>query len=46
MRSPEVITEAFEEGRLQYVRIRLDEGEDTVCALPGWRYAVEYAVLD
>ncbi len=46
MRSPEVITEGLEEGRFRYVRIRLDKGEDVVCALPGWRHAVEHGMFN
>jgi hypothetical protein len=46
MRSPEVITEALEAGRLKYVRVRLDDEEDSVCALPGWRYMVERGLFD
>ncbi len=46
MRSPEVITEGLEEGRFRYVRIRLDKGEGVVCALPGWRHAVEHGMFN
>jgi hypothetical protein len=48
MRSPAVITEALEDGRFRYVRVRWgvdseagDTAEDTVCALPGWLALVE-----
>jgi hypothetical protein len=41
VRSPHVITEALYDGRVQYVRIHWGDGEDTVCALPGWRAFVE-----
>jgi hypothetical protein len=48
MPSPEVVTQVLEQGRVKYVRIRWadDASVESVCALPGWRYAVEHGLID